>query len=131
MTTMNPPQLEYCEYKGEEELPEISSMIAEQLSEPYSDFTYRYFLNMARPVSFTVYDRANNNEMIGCIIAKIDEENSLKKGYIGMLAVNPEYRGQKIGTYFGDDMKSIMGYDELQLRTGDIGSMCLICSLLS
>lgn len=100
VTLENPPQLEYCEYTNESELDAISELIAVQLSEPYSDFTYRYFLLNFPKANFVVYDRANGNKMIGCVVSKIDVDRKDRKcGYIGMLAVDPLYRGQKIGKY--------------------------------
>jgi len=36
----------YKTYPGEELLPEIMSIMTEELSEPYPIFTYRYFLNL-------------------------------------------------------------------------------------
>lgn len=37
--------LEIVPYSGEAQLPDIQSLIDQDLSEPYSVFTYRYFLN--------------------------------------------------------------------------------------
>ena len=94
------PDLVYSEYCGEKDLPAISKMVAERLSEPYSDFTYRYFFNNWPRLSFLVHDRARDNKLIGCVISKIDiNSQEQRQGYIGMLAVDPEYRGQNIGTF--------------------------------
>ena len=37
--------LKIVPYSGEEQLPDIQELIDQDLSEPYSVFTYRYFLN--------------------------------------------------------------------------------------
>jgi hypothetical protein len=36
--------ISYEYYRGEEQLPEMASLIEQDLSEPYSVYTYRYFL---------------------------------------------------------------------------------------
>jgi hypothetical protein len=42
---MSAAEIRYVGYAGEANLPLISSLIERELSEPYSIFTYRYFLN--------------------------------------------------------------------------------------
>lgn len=37
--------IHFRSYGGEDDLPLVSSLIEKELSEPYSVFTYRYFLN--------------------------------------------------------------------------------------
>jgi hypothetical protein len=44
-TTDDAPQLKYIEYGGEHHLPLLQELIEADLSEPYSVYTYRYFLN--------------------------------------------------------------------------------------
>ena len=46
--------VEYDTYKGEEELPEIMKLIDKDLSEPYSIYTYRYFVNTWPELTITV-----------------------------------------------------------------------------
>ena len=36
--------VEWCEYEGEVNLPEVMRLVDDDLSEPYSIFTYRYFV---------------------------------------------------------------------------------------
>lgn len=39
------PNIEYSEYKSELQLPDIIRLIENDLSEPYSVYTYRYFIH--------------------------------------------------------------------------------------
>ena len=41
----SPVQIEYREFESEEQLPTIMKLIESELSEPYSIYTYRYFLH--------------------------------------------------------------------------------------
>lgn len=43
--TTPPPTLEYISYRDEHDLEALNELIEKDLSEPYSIFTYRYFLN--------------------------------------------------------------------------------------
>lgn len=65
----------------------IQKLIDEDLSEPYSVFTYRYFVNnWPKLTTFAIA----NGSCIGVIVCKYDEDS--KSGYIGMLAVKKNMR---------------------------------------
>jgi peptide alpha-N-acetyltransferase len=71
-------------------------LIEKDLSEPYSIFTYRYFLIPFPTLCELCYD---GDRLVGVIICKLDNHKSGKlRGYIGMLAVDAEYRGKRIAT---------------------------------
>jgi len=38
-------KIEFCDYEGEKDLVDVIALIENDLSEPYSIFTYRYFIN--------------------------------------------------------------------------------------
>lgn len=97
-------------------MPDIMQLIQKDLSEPYSVYTYRYFINNWSKLCFLAYD---GNECIGAIVCKLDardkhdpvyksENNHHQppalvsqvsyKGYIAMLVVKKEYRKMKIGS---------------------------------
>eukprot|EP00124_Ichthyophonus_hoferi_P002261 Ihof_evm7s147 gene=Ihof_evmTU7s147 len=82
-------------YTGEEQLADIMALISRDLSEPYSIYTYRYFLIDWPHLSFLVKDK---DTVVGCIICKRDFHQSSFRGYIAMLAVADKYRGKKLGT---------------------------------
>lgn len=93
----------YENYKHELQLQWMSQLIERDLSEPYSIFTYRYFLNnwphlcilaMADDGNNTTTDR----QCIGCIIGKLEpDKHGQNRGYIAMLAVDRTVRKQRIG----------------------------------
>ena len=95
-------ELVYSAYTGEEELQSIMDLIDSTLSEPYSIFTYRYFINTwpslciltrSRPVGSSV-----QGELMGVIICKADvhTKSKVKRGYLAMLVVDKTYRKLKI-----------------------------------
>lgn len=47
-------EIEYESYGGEHHLPLIMNLVDEELSEPYSIFTYRYFVYLWPHLSFLV-----------------------------------------------------------------------------
>ncbi|KAI5427984.1 N-alpha-acetyltransferase mak3, variant 2, partial [Lathyrus oleraceus] len=50
----NDSDIEYISYGGEHHLPLIMNLVDEELSEPYSIFTYRYFVYLWPHLSFLV-----------------------------------------------------------------------------
>lgn len=70
-------------------------LIQTELSEPYSIYTYRYFIYNWPKLCFLA---AHGNEYVGAIVCKLDMHMNVKRGYIAMLAVKKEYRKLRIGT---------------------------------
>jgi GNAT superfamily N-acetyltransferase len=89
-------KITYKVYESELELPSIMKLIQKDLSEPYSIYTYRYFIhNWPKLCYLALYE----NKCIGCIVCKLDiHRQMIKRGYIAMLAVDKDYRKLKIGT---------------------------------
>eukprot|EP01132_Coremiostelium_polycephalum_P007714 gene7714-9488_t len=83
-------------------------LIDKELPEPYTIFTYRFFLNNWPELCFLAY---HENNLVGVIISKKQTHKLLERGYIGMIVVDREYRRQKI-----DKMKEIK-CDEVVLET--------------
>jgi len=90
-------EIEYVVYKGEQDLEGIISLIEKDLSEPYSVYTYRYFINNWPHLCFLAKAKG---ETIGTVVAKMDTHRltGMFRGYIAMLAVHKEWRKRKIGT---------------------------------
>ncbi|GJQ08892.1 hypothetical protein GpartN1_g683.t1 [Galdieria partita] len=85
----------YRSYQGEEDLPDIRALIDKDLSEPYSIFTYRYFLNQWPELCLLGFFQ---KECIGCIVCKMEpNKRNILRGYIAMLAVRQDFRRQGIG----------------------------------
>ncbi|GJD10445.1 N-alpha-acetyltransferase 30 [Galdieria sulphuraria] len=85
----------YRSYQGEEDLPYIRALIDKDLSEPYSIFTYRYFLNQWPQLCLLAFFQ---KDCIGCIVCKMEpSKRNILRGYIAMLAVRQDFRRQGIG----------------------------------
>ncbi len=50
------PLMSRVQYRDEHDLPIIQDLVGSELSEPYSIFTYRYFLQQWPQLSFIAYD---------------------------------------------------------------------------
>ena len=113
----------FVDYKDESRLEDVDRLVACDLSEPYSIFTYRYFLNRFPDLCILAFDQASG-EVCGCVVGKIDSEEAapdamveatdknetndsniinkdntaiVQTGYIGMLAVSKSHRRKGIG----------------------------------
>jgi len=115
-------------YSSEKQLGAIMALVDRDLSEPYSIFTYRYFLCGWPDLCILAYiddednpaaaaDSGDDNNVIkagegddwhgtlvGVIVGKADNEGSTDPkglcGYIAMLAVETSYRRAGIGAYY-------------------------------
>ncbi|KAI9323094.1 putative acyltransfersase [Dichotomocladium elegans] len=87
--------IEYVGYSSELQLPSAIQLIENDLSEPYSIYTYRYFIHNWPSLCFLAMD---GQRCVGVIICKLDQHRERKRGYIAMLAVAKEYRKRAIGT---------------------------------
>jgi N-alpha-acetyltransferase 30 len=92
------PDIYFHSYQSEHEMSSIMSLISGTLSEPYSIYTYRYFIHNWPDLCFLCSNR-KTNELIGAIVSKLDiHKKVLRRGYIAMLAINKEYRRKKIAS---------------------------------
>lgn len=60
-------EIQFCDYQSEKSLPDLTALITKDLSEPYSIYTYRYFLHNWPQLSFLV---SINASKCGSIIIK-------------------------------------------------------------
>jgi peptide alpha-N-acetyltransferase len=104
-TQINLPQfrdINLLSLEIELDLPDILALIEKDLSEPYSVYTYRYFLHQWPHLTILAYDIEEDcpRKMVGVIICKteIHRTNGANRGYIAMLAVDKEYRHRRIGS---------------------------------
>ncbi|KAI9293054.1 acyl-CoA N-acyltransferase [Neoconidiobolus thromboides FSU 785] len=93
-TNLDP--ITFTQYKDESQLPDIMSLISKDLSEPYSIFTYRYFLFNWPQLAYLAHDI--NGTLVGVVVAKLDTHKERKRGYIAMLAVDARFRKRGIGS---------------------------------
>lgn len=86
----------YLGYDSESQMPDIMRLIQKDLSEPYSIYTYRYFIHNWPKLCFLAQD---GNKCVGAIVCKLDvHKKHSRRGYIAMLAVDEKYRKRKIGS---------------------------------
>jgi peptide alpha-N-acetyltransferase len=73
------------------------SLIDKELSEPYSIFTYRYFIYNWPNLCYIAISRSTGRAF-GTVVCKLDDHRGMERGYLAMLTVEKEFRGRKIGT---------------------------------
>ncbi|CAI5485090.1 unnamed protein product [Closterium sp. Yama58-4] len=102
----------YHAYRSEEaDLAAVMRLVQCELSEPYSVFTYRYFLHhwphltfLARTPDSASQGAAEAAEgeaegrCVGAVVCKMEAERAVPRGYIAMLVVAKEFRGRRIAT---------------------------------
>ena len=64
----------FVDYHDESQLKYVDQLVACDLSEPYSVFTYRYFLHRFPNLCILAVDGISG-EVCGCVVGKIDVEN--------------------------------------------------------
>ncbi|KAI9836159.1 MAG: N-alpha-acetyltransferase mak3 [Sclerophora amabilis] len=93
-------QLHYVQYHSDKEsqyLSAIRQLISKDLSEPYSIYVYRYFLYQWGDLCYLALDE--EEELVGVVVSKLElHRGGPLRGYVAMLAVRKEYRGQGIAT---------------------------------
>lgn len=110
--------ISYTVYESEKQMPDIMRLITKDLSEPYSIYTYRYFIHNWPKLCFLAMDK---EKCVGAIVCKLDmHKKMVRRGYIAMLAVDADYRRKQIGSRLV--MKAIKGMiaddcDEVVLET--------------
>lgn len=89
-------EIHYVRYESELQMPGIMRLITKDLSEPYSIYTYRYFIHNWPQLCFLA---VVDGECVGAIVCKLDMHKKMfRRGYIAMLAVDSKYRRKSIGT---------------------------------
>ncbi|KAL0330391.1 UNVERIFIED_CONTAM: N-alpha-acetyltransferase MAK3 [Sesamum radiatum] len=88
-------EIEYVSYGGEHHLPLIMELVDQELSEPYSIFTYRYFVYLWPHLSFLAFHKG---KCVGTVVCKMGDHRHTFRGYIAMLVVLNPYRGRGIAT---------------------------------
>mmetsp|Transcript_22472 Transcript_22472/g.55688 ORF Transcript_22472/g.55688 Transcript_22472/m.55688 type:complete len:145 (-) Transcript_22472:2821-3255(-) len=74
----------------------MQQLVDSDLSEPYSIFTYRYFLHSWPTLSYLAME---GDDCIGCIICKMEPNHrGIIRGYIAMLAVRNDQRKKGLGS---------------------------------
>ncbi|KAF1792768.1 Acyl-CoA N-acyltransferase [Phytophthora cactorum] len=105
----------FSTYQGEKQLAELVKLIDKDLSEPYSIFTYRYFLYNWPQLSILARVQ---HKLVGVIICR--DPKRRWRGYIAMLAVEKQFRHRGIGSQLAQKAIERMrddGCEEVMLET--------------
>ena len=87
----------YVPYESELQMPDIVKIMKASLSEPYSIYTYRYFIHNWPQLCVLAHSAG---ECVGAIVCKLERHHyDVRRGYIAMLAVNKNFRKRKIGEF--------------------------------
>ena len=82
-------------YQSELQLGSMMELFAKDLSEPYSVFTYRYFLHQWPQLCVLAHV---DDKLVGSIVCKASRrKNERMRGYVAMLAVDKTCRRGGIG----------------------------------
>ena len=85
----------YQPYLSELQMPSIVELMKASLSEPYSIYTYRYFIHKWPQLCKLA---SSNGRCVGAIVCKLEPHHfNVRRGYIAMLAVAKDFRRKKIG----------------------------------
>lgn len=94
-------EIVYVDYTDESMLGDIMRLVTKDLSEPYSVYTYRYFVQNCPRFCICAYARnveqPEKQTMIATIVCKLEGEGDAMQGYMAMLAVDKDYRKKGIG----------------------------------
>jgi peptide alpha-N-acetyltransferase len=109
------PPIRLVSFSTPSELQWITETLRQTLAEPYSVFTYYYFVKNWPELTVMAY---LGEDIIGCIIGNIDASNP-RKAYIAMLVVLPAYRRLRIGMHlFNEFVRRVQGkVDKIVLET--------------
>lgn len=79
---------------NKKQFDQISNLISANLSEPYSIYVYWYFFHQWPQYCFLASD-LDSQDIIGVLICKVGPQRDVRlRGYIGMLVIEPKYRGR-------------------------------------
>uniref|UniRef100_A0A7S2YUE1 N-acetyltransferase domain-containing protein n=2 Tax=Eukaryota TaxID=2759 RepID=A0A7S2YUE1_9CHLO len=91
-------EITFRTYSAEEDLLALMSLVDKELSEPYSIFTYRYFVYNWPQLCFLAFERVGTEEhCVGALVCKADLHKQVLRGYVAMLVVERRLRKRGIG----------------------------------
>lgn len=83
-------------YRNERDLRLIQPLIDKDLSEPYSIFTYRYFIKQWPDLCYLAMQQ---DACVGAVVCKLEpNKRDIYRGYIAMLAVREDRRKLGVGS---------------------------------
>lgn len=116
--------------KSNEQMESVVSLYDKELSEPYSSFTYQFFIFGWPDLCILAFGATGDvkpepgfkGEMIGAVVSRTSFKRNagILRGYVAMLAVKPHFRGAKIGSRLVEvtvDLMTTKGCEEVSLET--------------
>lgn len=121
----------YEQFQGsDEEMSFIVKLFTEELTEPYSSFTYQFFVFGWPDLCVTAYgvesdtkpDASVVGEKVGAVVSRVTRKAPGKplRGYVAMFAVVPQFRGYRLGSLLVSltvDLMRQKDCDEVYLET--------------
>ena len=86
------PEIQFVDYRDESQIDDVMRLVALDLSEPYSIFTYRYFLHRFPDLCILAVDK-RSGDVCGCVVGKIDLENTANNAMPFPEATEPSSAG--------------------------------------
>ncbi|KAK6753709.1 hypothetical protein RB195_012975 [Necator americanus] len=112
--------IKVVDYKDETQIGDIMRLITKDLSEPYSIYTYRYFIHNWPELCLLAYDTVSKT-YVGAVVCKLDRNaEGRRKGYLAMLAIDESCRRLGLGTRLvrrAIERMEEQGCDEVVLET--------------
>jgi len=105
--------INFVDYQDESQLEYVDKLVTCDLSEPYSIFTYRFFLHRFPDLCILAVDR-DSGEVCGCVVGKIDEEE-----YIGKLNIAPVDVPSEDTDKFNNTYEPCEGEDNVGISTNN------------
>lgn len=101
--------IRYEQFSGEDaDMDFIVQLFTKELTEPYSSFTYQYFVFGWPDLCVTAYgvesdtkpDESVRGEKVGAVVSRVTRKGPGKplRGYVAMFAVVPHFRGFRLGS---------------------------------
>ncbi|KPA85639.1 hypothetical protein ABB37_00040 [Leptomonas pyrrhocoris] len=101
--------IRYEQFQGsDEEMNFIVKLFTEELTEPYSSFTYQYFVFGWPDLCITAYgveseakpEASVTGEKVGAVVSRVTRKRAGMplRGYVAMFAVVPAFRGFRLGS---------------------------------
>jgi len=121
----------FAQFDGsDEQVQFIIALYDKELTEPYSTFTYEFFIFGWKDLCILAFGKESaakpaateKGEMIGAVVSRVTRKTIARpwRGYIAMLAVLPVFRGGKIGSKLVTITSEIMqkkGCEQVSLET--------------
>lgn len=125
-------QIHFVDYRDESQLEHVDRLVAVDLSEPYSIFTYRYFLNRYPDLCILAVDK-KSGEVCGCVVGKIDVEDINNPPMSADMSTSDSYADGKTsathtaqaGDILDSNNAALRAMAEVVIHTGYIGMLAV------